>query len=201
MNEDKFIARNHSLLDKPRKRSWLRKVLNEKFSIYDIWDVLPRQWKYHYWEGLGPIIEPQNKRYRKAIPRRWADVSSLIETVNFEFVKGFYEEEYVNGIVDWDAQPEHREFADWLEAAYHYITIARPLLVQQMEDAYPPTPPIDEWFVPVEDPVRGRVFQLRDDGLTYEEKYGEVNRIEAIIDKKDTELLTEIVKRRGFFWT
>jgi hypothetical protein len=202
MNESKFIARNHALLDKPRKRSWLRKVLNEKFSIYDIWDVLPRQWRYRYWDTIGPFIEPQNCRFRKVIPRRWSDISSLIETVNFEFVKGFYEDEYLNGTVNWDAFPEHREFADWLEATYRYITVERPQLEKDLENAYPPSPPIEEWFEPVDDPIKGgRVFKMKDDGLTYEEKYGEVNRIEAIIDKKDTEILTEIVKRRQFFWS
>lgn len=201
MNEDKFIARNHALLNKPKECNWLRKVLNEKFSIYDIWDILPRYWRFRYWDTIGLFIEPQNTRYRKVIPRRWADVSSLIETVNFEFVKGFYEDEYIDGRVNWDAFPEHREFADWLEATYKYITIERPQLEKDLENAYPSSPPIEEWFVPVEDPIRGRVFQMKDDGLSYEEKYGEVNRIEAIIDKKDTEILTEIVKRRQFFWS
>jgi hypothetical protein len=37
--------------------------------------------------------------------------------------------------------------------------------------------------------------------LPYEVKYAEVNRIEELIDNKDTEILTEFVKRRNYFWT
>jgi len=204
MNEEKFIARNHALKEfTPCKKSWLRKLLADKFNVYDIWDVFPRYWKYYYWDYLGPIIKPRNSRYRKVISRKWADVSSLIENVNFEFVKGFYEEEYVNGIVDWDAHPEHREFADWLELAYKYITFDRPLLVEQMENAYPELPSIEEMFKPCEVDEDGNIkkYKMVDDGRTYEEKYGEVNRIEKIIDNRDTDILTEIVKRRNFFWT
>jgi hypothetical protein len=204
MNEEKFIAHNHALKEfTPRKKSWLRKFLADKFNVYDIWDVLPRYWKYYYWDYLGPIIAPQNGRYRKVIPRKWADASSLIEVVNFEFVKGFYEDEYINGVVDWNAQPEHREFADWLEAAYTYITVKRPILVEQMEDAYPELPSINEMFKPCEIDEDGNIkkYKMVDDGRSYEEKYGEVNRLEKIIDDRDTEILTEIVKRRHFFWT
>jgi hypothetical protein len=204
MNYEKFIAHNHALKDStPRKKNWLRKFLADMFSVYDIWDVLPRYWKYYYWDYIGPIIEPQNSRYRKVIPRKWADASSLIEVVNFEFVKGFYEDEYVNGVVDWNAQPEHQEFAKWLEDAYAYITVKRPILVQQMEDAYPELPSMSEIFKPCELDEDGNIkkYKMVDDGRTYEEKYGEVNRIEKIIDDRDTEILTEIVKRRHYFWT
>jgi hypothetical protein len=204
MHIDKFIAHNHALNEYiPRKKCWARKFLADKFNVYDVWDVLPRFWKYYYWDYIGPIIEPQNGRYRKVIPRKWVDVSSLIENVNFEFVKGFYEEEYVNGIVNWDAQPEHREFADWLEDTYKYITVERPILVEQMENAYPELPSVKDMFKPCEIDESGKVkmYQMVDDGLTYEEKYGEVNRIEKLIDDKDTEVLTGIVKRRDYFWT
>jgi len=205
MNVDKFIARNHALKDTDTGSdlaSSARFSIWQKFGVWDIWDVLPSGWKYRYFDYIRPILNPQNKRIRKAIPRTWVDISHLIEIVNFEFIKTFYEEEYIDGIVDWDAQPEHREFADWLEAAYKYITVERPQLEKDMDAAYPPLRPIEEWFVPVEEsPDGGRRFKMVDDGLTYEEKYGEVNRIEKLIDDKDTELLTEFVKRRHFFWT
>lgn len=204
MNEEKFIAHNHALKDYvPRKKSKVRKFLADKFNVYDIWDVLPRYWKYYYWDHLGPIIKPQNSRYRKVIPRKWADASSLIEIVNFEFVKGFYEEEYIDGNVNWDAQPEHREFADWLEAAYEYITIERPALERLRDDAYPPHISFEEMFKPCEIDEDGKVkkYQMVNDGVPYEEKYREVNRLEEIINEKDTDVLVETAKRRHFFWT
>ena len=38
-------------------------------------------------------------------------------------------------------------------------------------------------------------------GKTYDEIYGEVNRLEALIDKKDTKIITELIKKRDYFWT
>jgi hypothetical protein len=42
---------------------------------------------------------------------------------------------------------------------------------------------------------------MKDDGIPYEVKYKEVNRIEEEIEKRDTEILTELIKRREYFWT
>ena len=44
-------------------------------------------------------------------------------------------------------------------------------------------------------------FTFKDDGVPYEVKYKEVNRIEEVIRAKDTEILTELIKRRDYFWT
>ena len=70
-----------------------------------------------------------------------------------------------------------------------------------MEKAYPPSKPIEEWFerVPQEDGTT-RMY-MKDDGVPYEIKYKDVIRIEEEIRNRDTEILTEIVKRRDFFWT
>jgi hypothetical protein len=46
-----------------------------------------------------------------------------------------------------------------------------------------------------------RLFQFKDDGVPYEVKYKDVNRIEEEIEKRDTEVLTELIKRREYFWT
>jgi hypothetical protein len=203
MNQSKFIAHNHALKDTPFEPGRVRTFFFAKFGIWDIWDILPSGWKFRYFDHIYPIFNPQNERVRKIIPRKWVDISSLIENVNFEFVKAFYEEEYIDGIVDWDAQPEHREFADWLEATYAYITVERPLLEQQLDEAYPPTRSLDKMFEPCEVDENGKVkmYKMVDDGLTYEQKYGEVNRIEKNIEDRDTEVLLEIIKYRHFFWT
>ena len=58
-------------------------------------------------------------------------------------------------------------------------------------------------FTPHEYKEDGSVksYKMIDQGQTYEELYGEVNRIEQLIVDKDTEVLTEIIKRRQYFWT
>jgi hypothetical protein len=205
MNLEIIKAKNQSLKDFPKKPyTLIRKIRNcifEKYDIWDIWDLLPYRWSLIYYDQIKPFFSPRNKRIRKAIPRQYRDISSLIVDVNFEFIKAFYEDEYKADIVDWDATKHHKEFAQWLERAYEYITKTKPQLEKDLEKAYPPSKPIEEWFerVPQEDGTT-RMY-MKDDGILYEIKYKDVIRIEEEIRNRDTEILTEIVKRRDFFWT
>jgi len=125
----------------------------------------------------------------------------LVVTVNFEFIKAFYEDEFKADIVDWEATEQHSEFAKWLEGAYEYVTKIRPQLEIDLQNAYPPSKPIEEMFerIPQEDGTT-RMY-MKDDGIPYEVKYKDVNRIEEEIKNRDTEILTELIKRRDYFWT
>jgi len=201
MTPETFKARNHSIkpLSIIDKVHWRYKFLGE----FDIWDVLPYSWQRCWYDRIVPIFKPQNTRLRKIIPRTWVDVSSLIEDVNFEFVKKFYEEEYIDGIVNWEQSGEDNvKFARWLEETYRYITVHRPKLQKDLDAAYPPLRPIEDMFEESDTLYKGQTtFKLKDREGTYEELYGEVNRIEQLIEDRDTEVLTEIVKRRQYFWT
>ena len=129
-----------------------------------VWDV------YRY-------FKPCHQQIRKAIPNRFTDICKLIRDVNFEFVKSFHDNEM--DIIDWDADNHHKDFRDWINKSYDYITIERPELQDQLSKSYPPP---------------------RAKG-SYEEKYAEVIRLESLIETKDTELLLEIIKRRQMFWS
>jgi hypothetical protein len=215
MTPEKFEARNHKLRCdftnyEKYEKSFRRKFdifLEDKFGVRKLWQLIPfvpRWADLYYYDKVRPLFSPQNKRYRKAVPRTWCDVSGLIERVNFEFIKGFYEDEYLHGNTDWEGTGEHAvAFAKWLESAYDYITIERPQLEKDMDNAYPPLRPMEEWFEPCETDDKGKVRMLKmiDDGETYEEKYGEVNRLEQLIQDKDTEILTQLIKYRYFFWS
>jgi hypothetical protein len=205
MNEETFIAKNHCLKDFPIKDKTLfgklRSYIFEKYGIWDALDLFPYSWRMTYYDKIKPIFKPQNQRIRKAIPRTWVDVTELVVTVNFEFIKAFYEDEFKADIVDWEATEKHSEFAKWLEEAYEYVTKIRPQLEIDLQNAYPPSKPIEEMFerIPQEDGTT-RIY-MKDDGIPYEVKYREVNRIEEEIEKRDTEILTELIKRRYYFWT
>jgi hypothetical protein len=139
------------------------------------------------WYKFKCFFNPKNKKYRAAIPNTWADVCILIEDVNFAFIKGFYEDEYKNGIVDWEASgDECSKFAKWLEKAYHYVTVERPQLQKDLDAAYPPL-------------SLKRLTEVNRD--SYEKEYAEVHRIEILINKSDTKILTDIIKYRQYFWT
>ena len=206
MNEESFAARNHCLkIDFDEKKKSLlysvRSYIYEKFEIWDVWDVLPYRWSMYYYDYVKPFFSPRNKRIRKAVPRQYRDISSLIVDINFEFVKAFYEDEYKADIVDWDATEHHKEFANWLEKSYEYITKTKPRLEKDLENAYPPCRDFDKMFEPTVDENGKKVFQMVDDGVPYEVKYKDVIRLEEEIRTKDTELLTELIKRREYFWT
>jgi len=212
MTPEKFEARNHKLRCdftdygdyKKSLRGKFWSFMDDRFCVHSVWDILPFRWRMRYYDKVRPIFAPQNKRYRKIIPRTWSDILNMIEVVNFEFIKGFYEGEYLHGHTDWEGTGEHTvEFAKWLESAYDYITIERPQLEKDMDNAYPPLRPIEEWFEACETDDKGKVkmYKMIDDGKTYEEKYGEVNRLEQLIQDKDSEILTQLVKYRHFFWS
>ena len=215
MNIEKIIARDHKLtedyLKEAKLNAWqelnfnVRYWFNKRFGIWDIWDILPYKYQRLYYDKIKPIFKPQHSRLRKAIPRQWSDLTGLIVDVNFEIIKSFYEDEYSKGIVDWQADEHHSKFAEWLEGAYKYITIERPELELQMGAAYPEAD-FDNLFCEPETDKHGNTTRRMRSceeryGKTYEEIYGEVNRLEALIDKKDTKVITEMVKRRDYFWT
>jgi hypothetical protein len=204
MNLDKFMAKNHCLKEFTENKTLFFKVRSficEKFGIWDVWDILPYRWNMWYYDVVSPIFKPKNSRLRKAIPRQWRDVSSLIVDVNFEFIKAFYEDEYVDGIVDWSATEHHQEFATWLERSYLYIVDERPELEKQKNEAYPKSSSIDDMFELIVDENGRNMYQMKDDGIPYDIKYKEVNRLEKLIEDKDSEILTQLIKRREYFWT
>jgi hypothetical protein len=205
MTEEKFMATNHCLKDFPENKTVcfkIRSFIYDKLNIWDIWDVFPYKWSMWYYEVIKPIFRPSNSRIRKSVPRQYRDVTSLIVDINFEFIKAFYEDEYVDGVVDWTATEHHQEFAHWLELSYKWITQRRPELEEEKDDAYPKRSG-DFWdsFVEITDENGKKLYQFKDDGILYEEKYGEVNRLEKVIEEKDTEILTQLIKRREYFWT
>ena len=204
MNEDKFMAKNHCLKEFSENKTLvfkIRSLICEKLGIWNIWDLLPYKYSMWYYDYLTPIFKPKNSRLRKAIPRQWRDISSLVVDVNFEFIKAFYEDEYVDGVVDWSATEHHQEFATWLEKSYKYIVDERPELEKQKDSAYPKSSSIDDMFEPTTDENGRKMYQMKDDGIPYDVKYGEVNRIEKLIEEKDTGILIQIIKRRDYFWT
>jgi hypothetical protein len=161
---------------------WLRWLMFKKNISYKI----PYQIR-DGWYRLKCFFNPKNKKYRAAIPNTWVDVCALIEDVNFAFVKGFYEDEYKSGIVDWNGSgKEVEKFAKWLEKAYDYITVERPKLQKDLDEAYPPL-------------TTKRLIEVN--WKTYEKEYGEVDRIERLIKDKDTKILNNVVKYREYFWT
>lgn len=205
MNEKEFAEKNRLIKDNSTTKDnfiyKIRSYLYKKCQIWDIFDLFPYGVRMYYYDCVRPIFKPFHTRLRRAIPRQWADLQSIIDSVNFEIIKSFYEDEYIKDTIDWEATPQHKQFADWLVKAYKYITEIRPRLENDMNNAYPPSKTLDELFRPITDENGKKLYQMIDDGVPYEIKYGEVNRIEKLIEDNDTDVLVQMIKFRKFFWT
>lgn len=182
----------------------LRDWFFKKTGIWSVWDVLPYKWSMYYYDVIRPIFFPRNKKIRKAVTRNWSDITNLIVNLNFAMIKQFYEDEYLLGIVDWEGSSEgHKKFEQWLKEAYTYVSYKRPTLEVEMENAYPPSKPIEEWFEsePTIDEHGTKTYKMRDDGVPYEVKYKNVIRLEKEISDTDTKFLKEMIEYREYFWT
>lgn len=179
----------------------LKKSLGN-YKAWNIWDLFPHHYRIYYYDRVKPILFPQHKKIRDAIPRIWADITSIIVDVNFAMIKEFYEDEYLLGTTDWEGSSEgHKKFEEWLKEAYAYAEYKRPLLEAERDNSYPPSRPFDEWFEEKTDEQGRRVLQMKDDGVPYEVKYKDVIRLEKEIEETDTKFLKEMIEYREYFWT
>ena len=126
---------------------------------------------------------PKHQEIRKAIPRTWADISSLVVDVNFAMILSF-KKEADESCVDWDSSDEHRKFKSWLDSAAHWIKEGRPNLEAQRDALYPPHPLPPEMK-----------------GLSYEQLYGGLNQIEKLINETDTMIIRQMIGYRDHMWT
>ena len=140
------------------------------FIRYEIISRIPYQIREFYYSKIKTIWKPQHTRIRKAVPKHWMDLDHVLQVVNFEIIKSFYEDEYLAGIVDWEGTGgDSFEFVKWLEDAYIYIKSYRLVLEKQIDNAYP--------------------------------NYKKVEKLEQEMEKRDTKILTELVKWRRHMWT
>ena len=202
---NKLLCKNYLLNNREEEKNIilkLRYMVYNKFGVWDVLDLLPKGWRYYYYDYIKPIFKPCHSKLRKSIPRTWIDLSGLVVSMNFQVITSFYEDEYVKGIVDWEGSSDgHNEFATWLEASYKYITVERKELEKQKEDAYPVLPPPEEMFIEEKTENGKTLYKYNPGPGTYEEKYGKVNRLEKIIEDKDTEILLALIKYRDYLWT
>ncbi len=116
--------------------TWQDKV--RWFICYEIISRIPYPIREFYYNNIKTIWAPQHSRIRKAVPKYWWDLDHVLQVVNFEIIKSFYEDEYKADIVDWEGTGgDSLKFTKWLEEAYTYITVYRKVLEKQIDNAYP----------------------------------------------------------------
>jgi hypothetical protein len=156
-------------------------IKNRKSSFWeDLWFNISYSskeftWKVYRW------FKPCHQRIRKVIPNRWIDLPDLTLSINFEIIKSYVEEEMDN--VSWEHHEKYIEVANWLRSSYEYITKGRLELQKQF------------------DKELEIASSSSKKGIPYKERYGETNRIEALIDEKDKEVLIGLANYRQYLWS
>jgi hypothetical protein len=145
---------------------------------------------YRKWRSLRYKVKtffvPENAMIRKAVPKRYADTTSIILDVNFATILQF-KKEADESMVDWQAHEEHAEFKAWLNTACVWINEGRANLEKEKDKAYP---------------SRNISVLLKPSTIEeYQDMYKEVNRLEALIDQTDENILIQMIKFRSYFWT
>ena len=180
----------------------IQKKLAENHGIWNAWDLFPYSFRMYFFDYVKPIFCPTNQKIRAAVPRSWADITSLIVNVNFAMIKQFYEDEYLLGFVDWEGSSEgHKKFEEWLKEAYAYIAHKRPSLEVERDSSYPPLKPLNEWFEEKINENGKKTYLMIHDEIPYEVRYKDVIRLEKEISENDTKFLKEMIEYRDFFWT
>jgi hypothetical protein len=126
---------------------------------------------------------PKHQEIRKAIPRTWADITSLVVDVNFAMILSF-KKEADESFVNWDGTPQHRQFKNWLDSSAHWITVGKPNCESQANTLHPSHPLTD-----------------LQKSKSYEELYGELNKMEKLISETDSNILKQMIDYREYMWT
>jgi hypothetical protein len=145
------------------------------------------------------FFNPRNKWLTKKIPKTWVDKDYIIELCLIESLREFVEGE--DGLGQYEQSQTDPEYPAWqkqfdreLKEAYEIITIQLPQLQKQMDEAW------DK----VEKPPLGAdelLKWLNNPTPTYEERYGNIDRLEKEIDDLRTKVMTWIVVNRAKMWT
>lgn len=133
--------------------------------------------------NIKRFFNPDGKRWRKSWPRHeYRDICDVIVDSNFALIQDFWHEEILNGWVDWETTPQHKEFHDWLKSAIFWIESARVIADHQREEQL-------------------KTINHTDKSLSYDEKYKKVEDIEKYIKETDNKILYDMVKYREYFWS
>jgi hypothetical protein len=132
---------------------------------------------YWWYRKVSTFFNPRQKWLTKQIPNTWCDKTTLIPQLNFAMIVHFVDVEKCFENTVYDDSPEHIKFASELKECYNFIKVVLPELEKQRDASYPTTYTGD-----------------------YYKDYGELNRLEKIIDEETTKWLVWIVTNRNHFW-
>lgn len=174
-------------------RDWLSCYAPKPISyIGDLWDYSFPRYRTTFLDKIGMFFNPRQKWIKKYIEyNSWCDKVELIPKFLFGCVIHYVDEEKCFEHINFNSDSEHKKFANGLKKCYEYAKNGRDDLEKQVEIAYDNVTPLD-----LTDHESKAGLPKR----SYEEMYGEVNRLEAEITKLDKRYMTWIVANKNYMW-
>ena len=128
-------------------------------------------------------LMPRNEWATKIIPNHWSDKTALIPEFLYAAIIDFVEGEDALNTIVWD-EKEQNEILE----CYNWAKYRRFNFKTWIDISYPKLESEFPW-------------NCVETGKTYEELYGEVNRLEKIYEETETKYLTWMIVNRGILWT
>lgn len=167
-------------------------IIEQWHSLQDKYDFLCKWYWKDKWYALKCFFRNRNKWVIDSIPRTWIDKDTVYTKILFAGIINYVEEEKCFETIMW-VTPQEKKHKKKIEEIYKWAKTGRKELQDKIENAYPP----------LESPITlpMRYASQEDNKKTYEELYGEVNRLEALLYKTDTDYMVWIVKFRNVLWS
>ena len=159
-------------------------------------------WRDFYYTQISSRIWHRQSWLIKKLPRTWRDKDHIMEVCILECIRNYIEGEEALGknMCHFESSqndstfPEHQKiFNRELKEVYDLMTIELPRLEKEMEIAWDNVP-----HRTMEDIINMNTESTK---LSYEEMYGDVNRLEKEINDLKTQVMIWAVNNRFSMWT
>ena len=188
--DDKLSLVNMDDIAKENKQTVTRwESLQDKYSFLCKW----------YWRDLWYRIDcwvcPRNKWARNAVGNSWLDLDSVYVNILFAGIISYVEEQDALNFIDWKHHKDTIAAERKIKEIYKWAKTGRATLQKRIDAAYPQTT--------VNKTGIGDMLQRspEDAKKTYDELYGEVNRLEKLLYDTDSMHLTWLIRHRNILWT
>lgn len=160
-------------------------------------------WVERQYDNIRFFFNPRQRWLTKKIPNSWIDKDTLWEICILEGIKHYVESDYGLGgyssdwLTDYEFSQNDPEYPIWqkefdreVKENYDLITKRLPELEKELEIAWSKVP---KWDI-----KKGLPFQTKG---TYEEIYGETDRLEGMIIDLKTKIMLWAIINREKIWT
>jgi hypothetical protein len=166
--------------------TWFENIRQQKIPWCEHWMIKLEHWWHELTWDVYRWFKPCHQPVRAAVPQHWCDCTELILLVNFAIIQEFVEQEMDNVVWDDVDRPQLVAAGQWLKESYTYITKHRAELEEKFTQALRSSEDL---------PLETRK------AMTYQQKYGEANRIEQEIADRDKQVLLGMAEHRQWMWT